>query len=556
MKNLTQRREGAKELSSMAKGLRPIIGLILLLALAALACGPTVVVEITPTPPPTSPPSTDITAPSPTPEVMPPTGTTGTPPIQDTRPTVTIDDLQAATVQILAKQMVSGRLRVVWTGSGTIVTPDGLILTNAHVAAPSAPGLATLYNDVSLLFSDEADQLVIAINETDDRPPVETYIAEIVALDGPLDLAVLRITADINGNAINAANLNLPYIDLGDSNSVRLGDQVRVLGYPGAGGDTITFTRGNVSGFESQPLVGDRAWIKTDTAVSPGNSGGLGVDEHGLLIGVPSFVQEAMGGAINRLRAINYARPMIEAAAAGRPYASPYVIAGSGNQRLNLITWSNDFYEETECAVDRVQSFPSSASFVAAVFEYSGMTDGEQIVEVWWLGEEILASFVTNWDEGERGSCTVFYLHNYGDALPNGPYFLEIYVDADLRLIGAAETAVGGTGSVASTGTAGGVNVSGQVLDADSGKPISGAAVFILKPNVDLDGWLNDPIEASVFAYAETDKTGQFQLPTPLTRGQTYPAAVYASGYRILDGYLDITADDPNAITLTLELTR
>jgi hypothetical protein len=172
------------------------------------------------------------------------------------------------------------------------------------------------------------------------------------------------------------------------------------------------------------------------------------------------------------------------------------------------------------------------------------------------LGEEILASFVTNWDEGERGNCTVFYLHNYGDALPNGPYFLEIYVDADLRLIGAAETAVGGTGSVAVTGTAGGVNVSGQVLDADSGKPISGAGVFILKPNVDLDGWLDDPIEAGVFAYAETDKNGQFQLAAPLARGQAYPGIVYASGYRVLDGYLDITADDPDAISLTLELTR
>jgi serine protease Do len=543
-------------MSDMYKGLRPLIGLILLLALAALACGPTVVVEVTPTPQSNAPSPAETTAPPPTPEIAAPTDATETPPVQDRRPTVTIDDLQAATVQILAKQMVSGRLRVVWTGSGTIVTPDGLILTNAHVAAPSAPGLATLYNDVSLLFSDEADQLVIALNETDDRPPVETYIAEIVALDGPLDLAVLRITADINGAPLNPANLNLPYIDLGDSNSVRLGDQVRVLGYPGAGGETITFTRGNVSGFESQPLIGDRAWIKTDTTVSPGNSGGLGVDEHGLLIGVPSFVQEAMGGAINRLRAINYARPMIEAAAAGRPYTSPYVVAGSGNQRLAHTAWSNDFYEETSCAVDRVQTFPSSASFVAAVFEYSGMTDGEQIVEVWWLGDEVLAAFVTNWSDGERGNCTVFYLHNYGDPLPNGPYFLEIYVDEDLRLIGSAETTVGGTGSVASTGTAGGVMVDGQVLDADSGKPISGAAVFILKPGVDLDGWLDDPIEASVFAYAETNKSGQFQLDAPLARGQTYPGVVYASGYRILDGYLDITADDPNAISLTLELTR
>jgi S1-C subfamily serine protease len=167
------RREGAKEMSDMYKGLRPLIGLILLLALAALACGPTIVVEVTPTPPPPLPPA-DTTAPPPTPEVMPPTDTTETPPVQDTRPTITIDDLQAATVQILAKQMMSGRLRVAWTGSGTIVTPDGLILTNAHVAAPSAPGLATLYNDVNLLFSDEADQLVIAINVADDRPPVES----------------------------------------------------------------------------------------------------------------------------------------------------------------------------------------------------------------------------------------------------------------------------------------------------------------------------------------------------------------------------------------------
>jgi serine protease Do len=548
------RREGAKEMSDMYKGLRPLIGLILLLALAALACGPTIVVEVTPTPPPPLPPA-DTTAPPPTPEVMPPTDTTETPPVQDTRPTITIDDLQAATVQILAKQMMSGRLRVAWTGSGTIVTPDGLILTNAHVAAPSAPGLATLYNDVNLLFSDEADQLVVAINVADDRPPVETYIAEIVALDGPLDLAVLRITADIDGRPLNAANLNLPYIDLGDSNSVRLGDQVRVLGYPGAGGETITFTRGNVSGFESQPLVGDRAWIKTDTTVSPGNSGGLGVDEHGLLIGVPSFVQEAIGGAINRLRAVNYARPMIEAAAAGRPYTSPYVISGSGSQQLNLISWSNDFYEETDCAVDQVQSFPAGSSFVTAVFNYSDMTDGEQIVEVWWLGDEVLAAFVSNWDRGARGDCVAFYLHNYGDALPNGTYYLEIYVN-DLELVGYAETAVGGTGSAASTGSADGVMVDGEVLDADSGKPISGAGVFILGPDVDLDGWLDDPVDAGVFAYAETDKNGRFQLPTPLARGQSYPGVVYASGYRILDGYLDITADDPNAISLTLELTR
>jgi serine protease Do len=522
----------------------PMLGLVLILLLTALACGPAVIVEVTTTPPPTTPPeATAVPLPA-------------TPPTTNDPLTITIEDLQAATVQILAKQLISGRLRTAWTGSGTIVSPDGLILTNAHVASPGAPGLATLYNDVNLLFSDEADQLVIALSEVADRPPVELYIAEIVALDGPLDLAVVRITADINGRPVNPTSLNLPYADLGDSNSVRLGDQIRVLGYPGAGGETITFTRGNVSGFESQPLVGDRAWIKTDTAVSPGNSGGLGVNEAGQLIGVPSFVQEAMGGAINRLRAINFARPMIEAAAAGRPYSSPYVIAGSGRQQLRHVTWTDDYYEETNCPVNQRQSFAAGSTFIASVFEYSGMTDGEQMLEVWWLDDQMLTTFITNWNQGERGSCTVFYIHNFGDPLPNGNYLLEVYVDNDLRLIGAAETVVGGAGTAVSGRPGSGVMVQGEVLASDSGRPVGGAAVFFLQPGVNLESWLDDPIEAAVFAYAETDKQGQFQLPQPLERGQRYPGVVYAAGYRILDGYLEITSDDPETIFLTLELTR
>lgn len=524
--------------------LAPIMGLMLILLLAILACGPPVIVEVTTTLPPTAPPeatAAPLSAGSPT---------AGGP------PTVSIEDLQAATVQILAKQFVSGRLRTAWTGSGTIVSPDGLILTNAHVASPGAPGLATLYNDVNLLFGDEADQLVIALSEVADRPPVELYIAEIVALDGPLDLAVVRITADMSGTPVNPISLDLPYIDLGDSNSVRLGDQIRVLGYPGAGGETITFTRGNVSGFESQPLVGDRAWIKTDTAVSPGNSGGLGVNEEGQLIGVPSFVQEAMGGAINRLRAINFARPMIEAAAAGRPYSSPYVIAGSGRQQLRHVTWSDDYYEETNCPANQRQNFAAGSSFIASVFEYSGMTDGEQVLEVWWLDDQILSTFITNWNQGERGNCTVFYLHSFGEPLPNGSYLLEIYLDDDLRLIGAAETVVGGAGTAVSEQPGSGVMVQGEVLAGDSGRPVGGAAVFFLQPGVDLGSWLDDPVDLAVFAFAETDKQGQFQLLQPLERGQRYPGVVYATGYRILDGYLEITGDDPETIFLTLELTR
>jgi putative serine protease PepD len=181
---------------------------------------------------------------------------------------VPIERLQQATVLILAQQVMNGRLQTVWTGSGTILTPEGVILTNAHVAAPTAPGLATLYNDPEMLFSDELDQIVISMIERADQLPEDRYIAELRAADGPLDLAVLEIVSDLEGNPVSG--LDLPYVEIGDADDIRLGDEVRVLGYPGAGGETITFTRGNVSGFESQDFVGERAWIKTDSTISPG----------------------------------------------------------------------------------------------------------------------------------------------------------------------------------------------------------------------------------------------------------------------------------------------
>jgi S1-C subfamily serine protease len=467
---------------------------------------------------------------------------------------ITIEDLQAATVQILAKQMVSGRLRTVWTGSGTIISAEGLILTNAHVTNPGAPGLATLYQDPSLLFAEDPDVLVVAINEAADRPPVESYIAEVVALDGPLDLAIIRITADINNNRLHGASLDLPYIDLGNSNTIRLGDEIRVLGYPGAGGQTITFTRGNVSGFESQPLVGDRAWIKTDTTFSPGNSGGLGVNEQGELIGVPSFVQDAIGGAINRLRAINYALPMLDAVQAGRVYHSPYVVAGTGNQQMVHVTWADSYNEDTYCATNQRVSYPANALMLVSVFQFSGMSDGEQVLSVWWLDDEFLAGNVINWAQGPRGDCTAFTLHNFGQPLPQGQYVLEVYAGEDLQLVGVAETVIGATTVVDGPGS--GVTVRGIVVDADSGQPIPGAVIFILYPDVDLDAWLADPQEADVLAFAEADNRGEFILPVSLQRGVTYPGIVGFSGYRPSDGYLTILDDDPDTIDLRLELSK
>ena len=133
---------------------------------------------------------------------------------------------------------------------------------------------------------------------------------------------------------------------LGDSDSVEIGDSLQILGYPGIGGETITFTEGAVSGFTSDRSVEGRAWIKTDATIAGGNSGGMAANALGELIGVPTIAASGaeggdivdcrpvadtnrdgsidqfdtcvpIGGFINGLRPVNLALPLIAAAQSG-----------------------------------------------------------------------------------------------------------------------------------------------------------------------------------------------------------------------------------------------
>jgi S1-C subfamily serine protease len=237
-----------------------------------------------------------------------------------------------AVVQIIALYYDGGQLTPGWTGSGSIISPDGLILTNAHVVLPDR------YFDV--------DALAIAFTVAEDKPPEIYYFAEVLQADAALDIAVIGITADLDGNSINPATLDLPYVPMGNADNLRLGDAITILGYPGIGGETITLTRGEVSGFTAESGRGSRAFIKTSATIAGGNSGGLAADGEGYLIGIPTqlgyggdgqyvdcrvlvdtnrdgVVDERdscvpTGGFINALRPINLALPLIEAASEGR----------------------------------------------------------------------------------------------------------------------------------------------------------------------------------------------------------------------------------------------
>ena len=233
-----------------------------------------------------------------------------------------------AVVKLIAKVKYTSLLRNVWSGSGTIVTSDGLILTNGHLVDPGPRA--------------KADTFVVAMTIDPGEPPVEMFFAEPVVVDKNLDLAVLKITTDLKFKDVDWKKVKLPTVTLGDSDKLHLGDTLTILGYPGIGGETITLTSGNVGGFTNQPGNGEGAYIKTEANISGGTSGGLAMDSEGKMVAIPTQLGSGedqalvdcrviadtngdgninnkdmcipVGGFINALRPINLAIPLIQTA--------------------------------------------------------------------------------------------------------------------------------------------------------------------------------------------------------------------------------------------------
>ncbi len=146
-------------------------------------------------------------------------------------------------------------------GSGFIVSPDGYILTNAHVV-------------------DSADEVTVRM--TDRRE----YTAKVVGLDKRSDVAVLKIEAR-----------NLPAVTLGDPSRLRAGEWVIAIGSPFGFDNSVT--AGIVSA-KSRSLPGEDSnyvpFIQTDVAVNPGNSGGPLFNLDGEVVGINSQIYSRTGG--------------------------------------------------------------------------------------------------------------------------------------------------------------------------------------------------------------------------------------------------------------------
>jgi len=156
-------------------------------------------------------------------------------------------------------------------GSGVVVSTDGYILTNNHVIAGAS--------EIQVDFPDGGTSLT----------------AMVVGTDPETDLAVIKVDAT-----------GLQAINIGFSDSARVGDTVLAIGNPFGIGQTVSMgiisAKGR-TGFSSSPYTD---FLQTDAAINPGNSGGALVDAQGRLLGINSLIYSRTGS----FQGISFAIPV------------------------------------------------------------------------------------------------------------------------------------------------------------------------------------------------------------------------------------------------------
>jgi putative serine protease PepD len=345
---------------------------------------------------------------------------------------------QAATVRLLMGSPTDATTG----GSGTLISPTGLILTNSHIAEPNAPGLAVAYVDPSTRSETNPPYLTVMMTTGPSSPAVAKYRARPVAVDGYLDLSVVQIYATIDGKPVSPGSLHLPYLTIGNVAKLQLDQPVTVLGFPSvADSQSITVTSGVLSTFVPDPMghVKDRRFeLETTARVAHGNSGGAAIDGAGHLIGVPSAVIPGEGSDTSwRLRSVAEAAPLIAAARSHAGYHSHILVPLGGAESVPQIGVGAT--KQEACSGRRTMS--ASASAVIG-FRYSGFQPGVDVALeiVKPDGTPVTGDdqFLPHGPLSDSSGCLGFTLTADQATLPVGTYQVQMFAGPSLTPVSQA----------------------------------------------------------------------------------------------------------------------
>jgi serine protease Do len=229
------------------------------------------------------------------------------------------------------------------SGSGVLISADGLIVTNNHVV-------------------DGADELNVTLSNN------KNYKGKVVGTDPSSDLAVVKIEAT-----------NLPYLTFANSDNVRLGQWVLAIGYPLNLDATVT--SGIVSAKSRSIGINSRqsktpleAFIQTDAAINPGNSGGALVNTNGDLIGINSAIASPTGSYAG----YGYAIP----ANMVNKIASDIVKYGSAKRAYLGVMFGNGQSEEEQTVAKTIDGVYVMDVAKGGAADEAGIAKGDVITKV------------------------------------------------------------------------------------------------------------------------------------------------------------------------------
>ncbi|MCB9958346.1 MAG: Do family serine endopeptidase [Rhodospirillaceae bacterium] len=178
-------------------------------------------------------------------------------------------------------------------GSGVILRPDGLVVTNHHVI-------------------DGAEEITVVLADRSEHP------ADVIADDAHTDLAFLQL---------RNVEAPLPTLELADSDAVLVGDLVLAIGNPFGVGQTITMGIVSAQARSAGGISDYSFFIQTDAAINPGNSGGALIDVDGRLVGINTAIYSRSGGSMGIGFAIpsNMVAAVLNGVESGSPGLRPWL---------------------------------------------------------------------------------------------------------------------------------------------------------------------------------------------------------------------------------------
>lgn len=344
-------------------------------------------------------------------------------------------------------------------GSGTLISEDGLILTNAHLALSEGPC--------------RGERIVVALSPRLDEPPVPTYVAEPVNVDQKLDLAVLQIVGSLDGSLVDLETLNLPAVTVAETNVLAQGSALTVIGYPDIASSSVERTLGVVTGVTAESSGGGLAWWRTDSEIGGVAAGGGAYDAGGNLVGVATStpgtdgndsgdmclgIQDStrdgliteldacvpVGADVTAVRPIVFASPLIQAAESGfvleEPEGTPELppTAEPVISRLLFSTSVNEYGQPTHL----VSSLPSGADSLYLFFDYANMLPGTPYEVRVTRDGTYMPQFSLGplaWGGDTSG---MWYVGSDGKTLPDGLYEYSVLINGEP--VGVATITVGG----------------------------------------------------------------------------------------------------------------